>query len=216
MKYKVDAEMVDSQGESDAAYQLCGDWDGVDGLLTAFRETLEAPLWLENAEGEVELVIRIKRARCGDWSRKQIHHVMLSNGKTVILEEVEQSINVCTSERRGLIEAYLCNINAGGITVHGNSGSACWDLIRDLDEKPSTVGNYIWDDGDWGFAEEKGANDLWFDVPVDSETGMKLIALYNKAKPSIVFMNDNGAPRESITAFIESFLGQMNEIARGG
>ncbi len=144
MKYKVDAEMIDSQGESDAAYQLCGDWDGLGGLLTAFRETLEAPLWLENAEGEVELRIKIRKF-----------------------------------------------------------------------PSSKNVGDYIWDDGGWCFAEEKMEHDLWFDVPVDSEKGKKLIDLYHKNKPTLVFMNDNGAPPESIAGYIEKFLDKMNQIARG-
>lgn len=140
------------------------------------------------------------------------HFVKLTNNKTVALIEGDNSLTIASTEDdRKSIGYYLCTISADGVMVNSYSGDASYQLTRDLDQI-KTVADYIWKD-DWAFAEENVHGDAWFDVPIDSEVGVRLVNYWDGVKHTLKRMNDSFTDPSLALSLISWLRGIMNDIA---
>jgi hypothetical protein len=59
------------------------------------------------------------------------HKVTLTNGRILLVEESKDAVHIA-AVHEGNIDAYICEINASGVLVMSNSGSAGEYLVTDL------------------------------------------------------------------------------------
>lgn len=68
--------------------------------------------------------------------------------------------------------------------------SSIWKLTQ-VQGKPETCGDLIFEDGDWSFA--LGSSRKWAKEPVDTESGKSIMRLYERYRPTLQMLNEEGA-----------------------
>jgi hypothetical protein len=60
-----------------------------------------------------------------------IHRVVLSNGRVLLVEEGDRRLHIASEDGFAHeVEAYICEVNANGVLVMPNSGSAGEYLVE--------------------------------------------------------------------------------------
>lgn len=126
------------------------------------------------------------------------HLVTLSNGKMLSIREGINSISLYHAECPDGDDWWLLDINSSGITCSTSCGSANDDIIRGL--KPVTCGDLIFKD-DWAFAES--SNRPWAQVDPSSVEGAAIMGLYERYKPTMQMLNEEGSELPFTQDFFE-------------
>lgn len=62
------------------------------------------------------------------------HKIKLSNGQTLVVEELDNEIAIATEDEHSTIDMFICCIQSDGVLVYPNSGSATNIITEGLKE----------------------------------------------------------------------------------
>ena len=63
------------------------------------------------------------------------HHIRLSNGRRLVIQERYEELSIATADKDGDIEYYICSLDINGVSVYTNSGTATWNLVEGLNDE---------------------------------------------------------------------------------